>query len=110
LIEKPAPEQAPSDLAVIGRYALTPNIWEHLENVRPDAGGEIQLTDALNALASRGEVYGVRFDGKRYDAGNKLGFIKATIEFGLPRRDLGTELKTYLTDLVAAGFDSGGSE
>jgi UTP--glucose-1-phosphate uridylyltransferase len=108
LVEKPTPEKAPSDLAVIGRYVLTPSIWEFLENVEPGAGGEIHLTDALNALAREQPVYGVCFDGKRYDAGNKLGFIKATIEIGLRRDDLGGELREYLAELAARGFDGNG--
>lgn len=108
LVEKPAPENAPSDLAVIGRYVLTPDIWGFLESVKPGADGEIQLTDALNALAREQPVYGVCFDGKRYDAGNKLGFIKATIELGLRRTDLGNELRQYLVDLVARGVGATG--
>jgi UTP--glucose-1-phosphate uridylyltransferase len=100
LVEKPAPGTAPSDLAVIGRYILTPAVMECLEKVNPGAGGEIQLTDALNAAAGIGPVYGVCFEGKRYDAGSKLGFIKATIELGLRRADLERDLREYLLDLV----------
>lgn len=100
LIEKPAPEAAPSDLAVIGRYILTPEVMECLERVQPGAGGEIQLTDALNAAAGYGPVYGVCFDGKRYDAGSKIGFIKATIELGLRRPDVKHELRQYLVELI----------
>lgn len=108
LVEKPAPENAPSDLAVIGRYVLTPDVLGFLEKVKPGAGGEIQLTDALDSMARLQPVYGVCFDGKRYDAGSKLGFIKATIEFGLRRADLGEDLRNYLIDLVggAAAFST----
>lgn len=100
LIEKPPPDTAPSDLAVIGRYILTPAVMECLERVKPGAGGEIQLTDALNATAGNGPVYGVCFEGKRYDAGSRLGFIKATIELGLRRSDLQSDLREYLLELV----------
>lgn len=105
LVEKPHPAEAPSDLAVIGRYVLTPNIWPFLEAVKPGAGGEIQLTDALNALAKEQPIYGLCFEGNRYDAGNKLGFIKATLELGLRRADLRDELKEYLAGLVARDCD-----
>jgi UTP--glucose-1-phosphate uridylyltransferase len=100
LIEKPRPENAPSDLAVIGRYVLTPDVLCVLDAGQPGLGGEIQLTDALNVLAARQPVYGVCFSGKRYDAGSKLGFLKAAIEFGLRREDVGDGLRSYLLELV----------
>lgn len=100
LVEKPTPESAPSELAVIGRYILTPAVMECLDGLDPGTGGEIQLTDALNAVAGMGPVYGVCFDGKRYDAGSRLGFIKATIEFALRRSDLQSELREYLCELT----------
>jgi UTP--glucose-1-phosphate uridylyltransferase len=100
LVEKPTPADAPSDLAVIGRYILTPAVMACLDGLDPGAGGEIQLTDALNAVAGIGPVYGVCFDGKRYDAGSRLGFIKATIEFALRRPDLRSGLREYLCELT----------
>lgn len=96
LVEKPKPESAPSDLAVIGRYILTPEIFEELERTRPGKLGEIQLTDALKSLLGRQAIYGYEFDGKRYDAGDKLGFLMATVEFALKNPELGPPFRSYL--------------
>jgi UTP--glucose-1-phosphate uridylyltransferase len=103
LVEKPAPEEAPSNLAIIGRYILTPEIFEHLEKVQPDRKGERQLTDGLRSLLKAQPIYGFRFAGKRYDTGNKLGFLKATVEFALKRDDLGEEFRRYLLGLPLDG-------
>jgi UTP--glucose-1-phosphate uridylyltransferase len=99
LVEKPASGKAPSNLAIIGRYILAPEIFESIEQVQPGAGGEIQLTDALRHLLSSFPVYGYRFEGTRYDAGDKLGFLKATVEFALRRPDLGGQFRAYLKSL-----------
>jgi len=99
MIEKPPPEKAPSNLAIIGRYLLPPEIFEILEETRSDVGGEIQLTSALRTLLSRRPIDGYLFEGKRYDAGDKLGFLKATVEFALKREDLGGEFREYLKGL-----------
>ncbi|MDH7500441.1 MAG: UTP--glucose-1-phosphate uridylyltransferase, partial [candidate division NC10 bacterium] len=99
MVEKPDPEKAPSNLAIIGRYILPPQIFDLLEETKPDEGGEIQLTNALRALGRAQRVYGYRFEGKRYDAGNKLGFLKATVEFALKRPDLAQEFGEYLRTL-----------
>ena len=99
LVEKPAIEAAPSNLAIIGRYILEPEIFDLLAATPPGAKGEIQLTDALRALLRRRPVFGWRFEGKRYDAGDKLGFLTATVEFALKRPDLGDAFRAYLKDL-----------
>lgn len=99
LVEKPEPGRAPSDLAVIGRYILTAEIFELLEKTDFDPRGEIQLTDGLKALAIVQPVYAFLIDGKRHDAGNKLGFLIATVEFALKRADLGPEFRRYLKGL-----------
>lgn len=99
LVEKPAPDKAPSRLAIIGRYVLTPEIFDSLEKIEPGAGGEIQLTDALRHLLRNRPIYGLKFDGTRYDAGDKLGFLKATVEFALKRQDLGEPFRDYLKSL-----------
>jgi UTP--glucose-1-phosphate uridylyltransferase len=99
LVEKPKPEKAPSDLAIIGRYILSPAIFEELAATKPGAGGEIQLTDGLRGLLAREPIYGLLFEGKRYDAGDKLGFLKATVELALQRPDLGREFRRYLKSL-----------
>jgi UTP--glucose-1-phosphate uridylyltransferase len=99
LVEKPEPAQAPSDLAVIGRYILTPAIFRYLEVTKPGRGGEIQLTDALKRMAPDYPLFGYLFEGTRYDAGNKLGFLKATVEYALDDPDLGSEFKKYLKSL-----------
>jgi UTP--glucose-1-phosphate uridylyltransferase len=99
LVEKPKFEDAPSDLAVIGRYVLTPTVFETLTSIQAGAGGELQLTDGLRALLKKEKIYGFIFDGKRHDAGDKLGFLKATVEFALKRPDLGEPFKKYLKSL-----------
>jgi UTP--glucose-1-phosphate uridylyltransferase len=100
LVEKPKQEDAPSNLAIIGRYILTPTIFETLERTPLGAGGELQLTDGLRGLLSAGEkIYGYTFEGKRHDAGDKLGFLKATVEFALKRPDLGPDFAEYLRTL-----------
>ncbi len=99
MVEKPSPEKAPSNLAIIGRYLLPPEIFEILEETRSDVGGEIQLTSALRTLLSRRPIDGYLFEGKRYDAGDKLGFLKATVEFALKRDDLGKVFREYLKGL-----------
>jgi UTP--glucose-1-phosphate uridylyltransferase len=99
LVEKPRAAEAPSDLAIIGRYILTPDVFEALERTPRDNGGEIQLTNGIRALKDRRPLYGYRFEGVRHDAGNKLGFLKATVEFALKREDLGGEFRAYLKSL-----------
>lgn len=96
LIEKPNPGDAPSNIAVLGRYIITPEIFGLLENAKPGAGGEIQLTDALCELAIKQPMYAYEFIGKRYDVGNKMGFLKATVEYALRRDDLKDEFMNYL--------------
>ncbi len=100
LVEKPKFEDAPSDLAVIGRYVLTPTVFESLSNIQAGAGGELQLTDGLRHLLKKEKIYGFIFDGKRHDAGDKLGFLKATVEFALQRPDLGGPFREYLKNLL----------
>ncbi len=99
LVEKPQASEAPSDLAIIGRYVLTPDLFPVLAETRPDARGEIQLTDALRALRRARPLYAVEFEGKRYDTGDKLGFLKATVEFALARPDLAEAFRAYLKSL-----------
>src|SRR5216684_117771 len=99
LVEKPRAEDAPSDLAIIGRYILTPDLFEILAATRADKRGEIQLTDGLRTLRTQRPMYAVEFEGKRYDTGDKLGFLKATVEFALARPDLADEFRTYLKSL-----------
>ncbi len=99
LVEKPAAKEAPSDLAIIGRYILTPEVFDELEKTPRGAGGEVQLTDGLRQLSRRRPLYGYQFEGKRHDAGNKLGFLKATVEFALKRQDLGGPFREYLKSL-----------
>jgi UTP--glucose-1-phosphate uridylyltransferase len=99
MVEKPRAEEAPSELAIIGRYLLTPDIFPILESTPRDKAGEIQLTNGLRTLKDRRPIYGYRFDGTRHDAGNKLGFLKATVEFALKRPDLGEAFRDYLRGL-----------
>jgi UTP--glucose-1-phosphate uridylyltransferase len=99
LVEKPAPEEAPSTLAIIGRYILTPEIFPALEHTKPGKGGEIQLTDGLRKLMEKQPIYAYEFQGTRYDAGDKLGFLKATVEFGLKNTEFGHEFRSYLQKL-----------
>lgn len=100
IVEKPQPEEAPSNLAVVGRYILTPEIFTCLENVKPGKGGEIQLTDGIAALMEQQKVLAYRFDGKRYDCGSKLGYVKANVEYSLKHEEFGTEFAQYLRDLT----------
>lgn len=100
MVEKPAVEKAPSQLAVLGRYVLTPEIFELLETQGKGAGGEIQLTDAIKRLLDRQAVYAYDFEGMRYDVGDKFGFIKATIDFALDREDLHDQVSEYICSLV----------
>jgi UTP--glucose-1-phosphate uridylyltransferase len=100
LVEKPKASEAPSNLAIIGRYVLTPDVFHALDSVQPGAGGEIQLTDGLKNLLNSRVLYGYRFEGTRYDAGDKLGFLKATVEMALRRADLGGPFREYLKGLV----------
>ncbi len=99
MVEKPKPEDAPSNLAIIGRYILTPEIFQCVEAIEPGSGGEIQLTDALKYMLRNRPIYGLKFEGKRYDAGDKLGFLKATVEFALERHDLGGPFREYIKGL-----------
>jgi UTP--glucose-1-phosphate uridylyltransferase len=96
MVEKPKFEDAPSNHAIIGRYILTPRIFDMLERITPGAGGELQLTDAIRALLAYEKVYGFSYEGKRHDAGDKLGFLKATVEFALKRDDLGPPFREWL--------------
>jgi len=96
MVEKPKFEDAPSPNAIIGRYILTPRIFEMIETIKPGAGGELQLTDAIKELLKYEKIYGFRYEGKRHDAGDKLGFLKATVEFALKRDDLGPPFREWL--------------
>jgi UTP--glucose-1-phosphate uridylyltransferase len=100
MVEKPKLEDAPSKQAIIGRYVLTPRIFELLEDTIPGAGGEIQLTDGIKGLLKEEEVFGYTFEGKRFDAGDKFGMLQATVEFALKRPDLGPKFKEYLKELA----------
>lgn len=100
MIEKPSISEAPSRVAALGRYVITPEVFEVLEQTAPGKGGEIQLTDALCVMAHTGNVYAYCFEGKRYDTGDKLGFLKATVEYALRRDDLGDDFYTYLKNLT----------
>ncbi|HEV7987626.1 MAG TPA: UTP--glucose-1-phosphate uridylyltransferase [Candidatus Binataceae bacterium] len=102
MVEKPEPSKAPSDFAIVGRYVLTPEIFGILAEVKPGAGGEIQLTDGLLALCRRRPMYGYKFSGTRYDLGDRLGLITAQIGFGLKRPDLADRLRAYLKTLISA--------
>ena len=99
MVEKPQISDAPSDVAILGRYVITPAVFDCLEKTQKGAGGEIQLTDALVMLAERENVYAYEFEGKRYDTGDKLGFLRATVEFALAREDLGNGFREYLKSL-----------
>ena len=99
MIEKPSIREAPSRFAALGRYVITPEVFDILEQTKPGKGGEIQLTDALRVMAHNGSVYAYNFTGKRYDTGNKLGYLKAIVEFALRRHDLGDEFRAYLKSL-----------
>jgi UTP--glucose-1-phosphate uridylyltransferase len=108
IVEKPTPATAPSNLAVVGRYVLSPSIFEHLERIGRGAGGEIQLTDGIAALMREEAVYAYRFEGKRYDCGNKLGYLQATVEYALSHPALGREFRNYLRrlDISAAASNT----
>ncbi len=99
IVEKPKPEVAPSTLAVVGRYVLTPRIFDHLKNARAGAGGEIQLTDAISSLLAEQQVLAYRFEGVRYDCGAKLGYLQATVEYALRHPEVGAEFAAYLNAL-----------
>jgi UTP--glucose-1-phosphate uridylyltransferase len=100
IVEKPKPDKAPSNLAVVGRYVLTPGVFEYLQDMGTGAGGEIQLTDGIAALLNEEPVYAFRFEGKRFDCGNKLGYLQATVEMGLKHGTLGTQFRSYLQGLM----------
>jgi len=100
LVEKPSPSHAPSDMAIIGRYILTADIFPVLEDVEPGKGGEIQLTDALSGLLKKRPIYGYLFTGKRYDAGDKVGYLKATVDFALKNPQVSVQFKEYLLDIA----------
>lgn len=101
IVEKPSPDRAPSRFAVVGRYVLKPKVFEYLEQLEPGVGGEYQLTDALAVLAAQGELVAAPIPAKRYDTGDKLDYLKANVEFGLKREDLGPAFLAYLKELVA---------
>ncbi len=103
MVEKPAFADAPSDLAIIGRYIFTPDIFEAIEQTTPGSGGEIQITDAMRLLLKKRPFYAVKLDGRRHDAGDKLGFLIATVELALKRKDLGDEFRNYLKSLNLNG-------
>jgi len=96
IVEKPKPEQAPSNLGVVGRYVLTPRIFHHLRRIERGAGGELQLTDAIQALLREQQVLAYRFDGTRYDCGSKVGYLKATVEYAFKHPEVAEEFSTYL--------------
>lgn len=106
LVEKPKVEDAPSDIAILGRYVITPRIFEILENTKPGKNGEIQLTDGLNSLRGIEAMYAYNFEGKRYDVGDKLGFLQATVEFSLKRKELRNEFLEYLKEVVSDNYNS----
>jgi UTP--glucose-1-phosphate uridylyltransferase len=99
IVEKPTPEKAPSTLAVVGRYILTPRIFHHLENVTPGSGGEIQLTDGIASLLAEQQVLAYRYKGTRYDCGSKLGYLQATVELGQRHAEVGEDFRKYLATL-----------
>jgi len=98
IVEKPAPDDAPSTLAVVGRYILTPRVFHHLERIRPGSGGEIQLTDGIAALLGEQQVLAYRYSGRRFDCGSKLGYLQAMVEFGLRHPEVGSEFADYLNN------------
>jgi UTP--glucose-1-phosphate uridylyltransferase len=100
IVEKPRPEDAPSNLAVVGRYLLAPEIWDKLENTGRGAGGEIQLTDAISDLLGVSDIYVHSLAGKRYDCGSKLGYLEATVAFGLAHEEIGEAFRQYLKDSI----------
>lgn len=100
MIEKPSVEDAPSNIAILGRYILTPDIFEMIEQTAPGKGDEIQLTDALRSLLEHKEIYAYEFDGKRYDTGDKLGYLKATVEYALRNEELSEDFREYLRTII----------
>lgn len=100
MIEKPEPDEAPSNIAILGRYILSPSVFSYLEKIPPGKGGEIQLTDAIREMMRHEAIYAYDFIGKRYDVGNKMGFLQATVEFALERDDLKDEFRAWLEDLL----------
>ena len=98
LVEKPAIDEAPSNVAILGRYIITPQIFDVLQNTKPGKGGEIQLTDALQTLIENEAMYAYNFEGRRYDVGDKLGFLQATVEYALKREELREPFIKYLTN------------
>jgi UTP--glucose-1-phosphate uridylyltransferase len=100
MVEKPHPDEAPSQMAIIGRYILRPEIFSFLDKVSPGKGGEIQLTDAISQLSRRQKVYGYEFEGSHYDIGDKFGFVQATVAYALKRPDLRERVEEYLRDIV----------
>ncbi|WP_204404217.1 UTP--glucose-1-phosphate uridylyltransferase GalU [Alkaliphilus hydrothermalis] len=105
LIEKPTIEEAPSNIAILGRYIITPSIFEILSNLPPGKGGEIQLTDALDLLVSREKMYAYHFEGKRYDVGDRLGYLEATLDYALRRKDLSSDILRYI-NMLASGEET----
>ncbi len=103
IVEKPSPEEAPSDLGVMGRYVLTPRIFESIANTKPGRGGEIQLTDAIKGLLTGEKVFGYTFAEGRFDTGNKIDFLKATVHFALEREDLKDDFRSFLEEVVRRG-------
>ena len=101
IVEKPEPKAAPSTLAVVGRYLLTPRIFHHLQRVKPGSGGEIQLTDAIAALVSEEDVFAYEFEGTRYDCGSKMGYLQANVEYALKHREVGAAFRRYLRGVKA---------
>jgi UTP--glucose-1-phosphate uridylyltransferase len=95
-IEKPSPEEAPSNLAIAGRYVFTPEIFDYLDQIMPGKNGELQLTDAMRLMVKKQQMYGLAFKGKRYDIGNKLGFLKTNLIYGLEDPEIGEELRQWL--------------
>ncbi|MFC2162820.1 UTP--glucose-1-phosphate uridylyltransferase GalU [Candidatus Altiarchaeota archaeon] len=106
LVEKPEPDKAPSNLGIIGRYLLTPDIFDAIKQTKPGRGGEIQLTDALHKLNEERSMYAWEFEGIRYDLGNKFDYLRASIEYALRRKDIGPKLKKYLAEICDHGVRS----
>ena len=102
IVEKPKPEEAPSTLGVVGRYILSPRIFHFLENLRPGAGREIQLTDAIGRLLREEAIFAYEFDGRRYDCGSKLGYLEATVNYALKHPELAAEFRAFINETVAA--------
>jgi UTP--glucose-1-phosphate uridylyltransferase len=100
IVEKPMPDVAPSTLGVVGRYILTPRIFHHIEHLKPGAGGELQLTDAIAALLIEQQVLAYAFDGTRYDCGSKLGYLQATVEYALKHAEVSADFSTYLKSRI----------